>query len=226
MQMQPLKFRILIVDDEESGRTALHILLKKNFGAYIDSIQFAKSFEEAKEHLSLDTYHLIFLDINLRGISAFDLLTAIPTLSKVVFVTAYSEFILKALRNKAFDYLIKPIKEEELKECLGRLIIENDNDKATIHIKQHGITRVIKLKDIIFIEGDGPYSKFNLANEVVVTARTLKAIHQDLGDTFIRIHKTYMVNKLYIKGFNRETLILNNQKCLPVSRTGFKELST
>jgi len=220
-----MKFNILIVDDEESGRVSLHILLEKFFISYTQAIKIAKSFNEAEELLKTQVFQVVFLDINLKGLSAFDLLSSIPPNTKVVFITAYSEFVFKALRSKAFDYLLKPIKEDELRNCLNRIRKEEYNLNTTFHVKQHGKTRILNIRDILFIEGKGPYSKIHLKVEVIVTARTLKSVLLDLGDVFIRNHKTYAVNQLYIKSFNSNQLLLNNEQCLPVSRKGFKELS-
>src|ERR1017187_2402193 len=118
---EEMKYPILVVDDEASGRATLKILLERLFWAHTEFMDFSKSFDEAKSKFKTNQYDIVFLDVNLKGISAFDLLTFIPFATKVVFVTAYSEFMLKALRSKAFDYLVKPIKEEDLKDCLFRL---------------------------------------------------------------------------------------------------------
>lgn len=223
----PLKYPILIVDDEDSGRQSLKILLEKVFRAYIQKIDFAKSFAQAREMILEKEYQLIFLDINLKGISAFDLLKFIPPQAKIIFVTAYSEFMLQALRSKAFDYLVKPVKEEELDACLQRILQEQaaGGEQHTIHIRAGGMTRLIEKKDILYIEGDGPYSSIILKTEVIKTARTLKSMMAELDEQFIRIHKSYVVNKKYIRAFNMDKLILNNDQCLPVSRTGYKNLS-
>jgi DNA-binding LytR/AlgR family response regulator len=218
-------FNILIVDDEQSGRVSLHILLEKLFVSFTESIKIAKSFNEAELLLKDHVFQLVFLDINLKGFSAFDLLPNITPNTKVIFVTAYSEFVYKALRGKAFDYLLKPIKEEELRECLERIKKEEYGLNAVIHVKQNGNSRILNIRDILFIEADGPYSKIHLKIEVIVIARTLKSVLEDLGDAFIRNHKTYAVNQLYIKSFNSNQLLLNNERCLPVSRKGFRELS-
>src|ERR1022692_1221960 len=112
---------------------------------------FSKSFDEAKSNLQTNQYDIVFLDVNLKGISAFDLLTFIPIATKVVFVTAYSEFMLRALRSKAFDYLVKPIKEEDLKECLFRLqvALTSENGNLSLHIKQRGLTKILRYSEII-----------------------------------------------------------------------------
>lgn len=222
-----MKFSIHIVDDEHSGRTALKVLLEKSFWAHIESFTYSHTFEEAKEKLQSNKYDILFLDINLKGISAFELMTFIPIATKVVFVTAYSEFMLKALRNNAFDYLVKPIKEDELTQCLNRLQKELTlgSDERCLLIKQRGITMLCKHSDIFYIEGDGPYSIIFMQKETITTARTLKSLEPELGIGFIRIHKSYLVNKAFIKGYNKDNLILKNEQSLPVSRTGLKKFN-
>lgn len=226
--MNILKYKILIIDDELSGRMAMKILLDKIFWAYTEKLDFANTFEDAQLKFSSAIYDIIFLDINLKGVSAFDLLSSISGNAKVIFVTAYSEFMLKALRNKAFDYLMKPVKEIELAECLDRIKSETsiDNAKSSIQIKSQGVTRIIHLSEIIYIEGDGPYATLFLNNESIKTAKTIKSLILILNENFVRIHKSFLVNKNYIKGFNMDKLILHNKQCLPVSRTGYKNLST
>lgn len=221
-----MKYKILIVDDEESGRKTLQILLPKLFWAYIENISLAKDYKSASEKLIKEKFDIVFLDINLNGKSSFDLIAQIPQQPKIIFVTAYSEFMLQALREKAFDYLVKPVKEDELKNCLERITKDQqENDlQNSILIKSKGITRIITFNDILYIEGDGPYSIFHLKDEKIKTAKTLKSILPDLHKNFVRVHKSYVVNRTYIKGFTMDKLTLYNEKCLPVSRTGFKTL--
>lgn len=226
-RMDVMKYQILIVDDEDSGRQTMRILLDNSFWPYIQSIDFSKSFEEAQIKIIKSEFDLVFLDINLKGISAFDLLRFIPSSTKVIFVTAYSEFMLQALRSKAFDYLVKPVKQEDLTASLERLIKERENEDEVkkIHVKVKGITNIVALNEIVYIEGDGPYSIFHLKTKELKTAKTLKLISTELNKSFVRIHKSYLVNRRYINGFNMDKIILYNNKWLPVSRTGFKNLS-
>lgn len=227
---QPLKtgkLDILITDDELSGRISLKVLLDQEFWAHIGSIHFASSFEEAKKKVESIPFHLIFLDVNLKGISAFELLSFISAESRIVFVTAYSEFAIQALRSRAFDYLLKPVKPDELRHCLHRLIRELNfgNEESSLQIKSHGLTHIIPLAEILYLQGDGPYSTIIGTKEEYTTARTLKSFEEELSTHCVRIHKSFLVNRQYIKAYTREKLFLHNQQCLPVSRNGYKNLA-
>lgn len=226
-KQQNVKFKVLIVDDEDSGRQAVKILLEKTFWNYIDSIVFASDLEAAREKILSSYFDLVFLDINLKGLSAFDLLNHVHKSSKIIFVSAYSEYLLQALRNKAFDYLIKPIKEVDLINCLNRFVGEKESEKRswTIQVKSRGMNRILNINEIYYIKGDGPYSTIYLSNDHIKTAKTIKSLFPKLAFCFIRVHKSYLVNRNFIKSFNIEKVILQNEIWLPVSRTGFKILS-
>jgi len=101
---------------------------------------------------------------------------------------------------------------------------QSDLKDEYIHIKQRGLTRILKTAEIIYVEGDGPYSTIHLKDESCTTARTLKSLIPELGDKFVRIHKTYVVNRDYIKGFVNNKLTLTNDQNLPISRTGIKNI--
>ena len=223
-----MKLKALIVDDEHSGRTTLKILLNRDFNYLFDSITTSSSLEESIILVARETFDICFLDIELGTKSGFDFLSYLPTNTRVIFVTAYSEYAIKALRGKAFDYLLKPINPLDLKEAISRYEKEILITSSTnfILIKEHGFTIPIPLKEIHYIEAKGPYSKIHLVNSIeYTTAKTLKSLTDIVGQNFIRIHKSYTINREMIKSFKKNNLITITDICLPVSRVGAKVLS-
>lgn len=223
-----MRTRILIADDEQSGRVTMEILLKKLMYNRPFQHDVASSLDETKALLSQHQYDLIFLDINFKGISSFSVIDEIPKTAKLIFVTAYSEHAIEAIRSNAFDYLLKPVKEMELSACLNRYfsLINLPDSSAMIHIREKGFTRMFKLSDITHVKGNGPYSTLFTKQEQITTVRTLKSLIPELGQDFVRIHKSYLVNRNFIKGFQKDQIFLTHNICLPISRTGLKNLSS
>ena len=222
-----MKIKLLIADDEYSGRFILETLLRKEMDTHQNfEIDVVASLEEVVKQINSTTYDIIFLDINFKGESSFDIVDLIPKASKIVFVTAYGEHVINALRKSAFDYLLKPIKIEELSNCLKRYFITRKEVESTenIQIKEKGFTRWIQISEISHIRGQGPYAHIFVINEQITVARTLKSLMPELGNHFIRIHKSYLVNRKFIKAFQHDQIILINQVCLPISRNGLKNL--
>lgn len=206
----------------------MEILLKKLMYNRSFHFDIASSLDETKALLSQHHYDLIFLDINFKGVSSFSIMDEIPKETRLVFVTAYSEHAIDAIRSNAFDYLMKPIKENELSACLNRYfsLINPLDSIATISVREKGFTRMFKISDITHVKGNGPYSTLFTSKEQITTVRTLKSLLPELGQGFVRIHKSYLVNRNFIKGFKKNQIFLTNNICLPISRTGLKNLSS
>jgi len=223
-----MKINALIVDDEYSGRITLQILLQKEFSHLFDKIILASSLEEAIQKNTSETFHLCFLDIELNNDSGFSLLSHLSKATTVIFVTAYSEHAIKALREKAYDYLLKPVNPPELKSAISRYekeMMAVDLQKY-IFIKEQGYTVPVAFNEIEYLKANGPYSKVCLVNRTeYVLAKTLKTMSKCLNSDFIRIHKSYIVNKKMIQNFKKDRLITTTQICLPVSRVGARVLS-
>ncbi len=227
--MSNTKLTALIVDDEHSGRSSLKILLNKNCYYLFEKIITASSLDEAIQLTKEDHFNICFLDINLNNQSGFDLLPYLANDTKVIFVTAYSEFAIKAIKENAFDYLLKPINPAEFTLCVNRYekeVMDTKGSKKYLHIKDQGATIPIQLDEIEFLQAEGAYSKIHLTkNREYITAKTLKSMTDALGKDFIRIHKSYIINKMMIKSFKKNSLTTIHNTCLPVSRVGAKELS-
>lgn len=224
-----MRLKALIVDDDHNGRKAISILLKKHYYYLFAQIDTANSIDDARDKVNKSNYNLCFLNIQPGSQSGFELLPFLFSETRVIFFTPYSEIAIKAIKERAFDYILKPIDVVEFKACISRLEKEYAGGKEIkryLLIKEQGETIPIPIVDIEYLEADGAYSKIYLiTKEKYTTAKTLKALSNNLGDHFIRIHKSYMVNIEYVKSFKKDILTTSQNNNLPVSRVGSKELS-
>jgi two-component system, LytTR family, response regulator len=236
----------LIVDDEEYSRKSLYFLLQENCPEVAVG-GLAGSVAEARKQIEAGGIDLVFLDIAMPKENGFELL---PTIQKhnilVVFITAFDQYALKALKASAVDYLLKPIDIQELKiaveKCIGRkksfqpvanvervslsnlsenLSSRKKIDKITL-AHTHGF-HIVDTSDIVYIEADSNYSVFHLRNaDKLIISKPLKEF-EDMLDTsdFARIHKSAIINLEYISGYSNKhgfEVILEKDVVLPVSR--------
>lgn len=224
--------KALIVDDEFAARENLETLL----GRYCTSIEVAgklKSVQEARVFLDANTADILFLDIRMPGESGLDLLRTIDKKKyQVVFITAYDEYSLKALKLNAVDYLLKPINIEELKLCEQKLQSNNLMRKKFAEqqeIYDESLNRLLRFEDkkeeikkivishlqgysileinsIIYLEADTSYTIFHTRdNGKIVSSHNLKYFEELLDPSlFIRSHKSYLLNLNHFKHYNHK----------------------
>lgn len=234
--------KTLIVDDETSNRENLQQLLQ----VYAPDIQIcalSESVDDALQAIILHRPQLVFLDIQLHGKSGFDLLKQLGDINfEIIFVTAYDQYGIQAIKFAALDYLLKPIDIDELKQAvdkalkaiqqknknerLNHLLDYLKNDKkapARIALPMFSETRYVNIPDIVRCEADNTYTKFVITGgEYILVSKTLKEYADMLtGHGFIRAHQSHLVNMSYIKSWLREDggslLLIDNTK-IPVSK--------
>ena len=224
-------YRAIIIDDERNIREALEIMLGQNCPD-IDLVGTAASASEGRELLKFHAVDIIFLDISMPGEDGFTFLTTIPKENySIIFVTAYQEYALKALKASAIDYLLKPVNPIELKEAVSkaiqfhalrknredvRKVYQESLDDLQEHMRsedkpitkitvaeQFGF-RVLKVDEIMYLEADSNYSIIHLSglNKIVAT-RTLGDFEKVLDSPeFFRIHKSIIININFLKGYS------------------------
>lgn len=212
--------KVVLVDDEARARKSLANILHK-----AGDIRIAAEAADGKEALSVIAAHqpdIVFLDVKMPGMNGFELLDTIDKVMQrsfsVIFLTAYDEFAIKAIKYAAFDYLLKPVDEEELMKTISRYFSNNHpaQDAAALKyaVEQNTKIRIrsaqgyeyIDSSDVVYIEGDGNYSRFVLTDDDIRTvSRTLKDIGNELPEGFIRVHKKYFINKRYLLSFLRSS---------------------
>jgi two-component system, LytTR family, response regulator len=234
---------ILIVDDEEAAGNILKLLIEK----YIPgekNIRYCNTPEEALRVLPEFRPSLVMLDIEMPNMNGFDFLNkAVNCEFDVIFTTAYDKYAIKAIRFSALDYLLKPVDILELQNAVNRHIVKlNSNNhsgqkelvgnliqnlkqkdpqefKLAISVKE-GVF-LFEPKEIICLEGQNNYTKFSFTNQKpLLVAKTLKEYDDILSEhNFVRVHKSFLVNKEHVKRMDNEGLIwLTNNVNVPVSR--------
>ena len=234
--------RTIIIDDEPNSWETLELMLKP----YEHDLEILDSCGNQQEAIkSIQKYQpdLIFLDIEMPGMSGFEMLQKISPLNfDVVFTTAYDRYAINAIRVSALDYLLKPIDTDELRsvvirckeknrrkispqqfEILFNHITHKNFQTSNIALPTLDGLLFIKTNNIIRCEANGSYTKFFLNNkETILVSRNLKEFEEVLPKSeFFRIHESHIINlpfvKKYIKGDGGQ-VILNDGSVLDVAR--------
>jgi two-component system LytT family response regulator len=197
-------YRAIIVDDESIGINTLKILIER----YAPTIKIVATATEPEKGISLiEDYKpdIVFLDISMPRINGFELLDRLDYKNfKLVFTTAHEEYALKAIKNKAYDYLLKPIDIDELKQCVKSITVDIIEKKEVQKTSLPGIIEIavkdgilfIKPEDIIRLEASGSYTTFHLTNNTKhVISKKLKDYEAILDpSSFYRCHNSHIIN--------------------------------
>lgn len=220
----------IIIDDE--------ILNIKNLEWYISEnlpdLELLNSFtniQNASDFITKNCIDLIFLDIQMPLGSGFDLLEMFPERSfQVIFVTAFEEYALKAIKAGATDYILKPILKSELiaaVEKAKKIHHQNNQFKksAKICLQNAEGRYFVEPEEILYIQGIDNISKvFLTQNRKIILSKSLKYFEENLQNQFFRIHKSFIVNIHECKKIDAAQLLLSlsNGVKLPISRRNFK----
>lgn len=168
---------------------------------------------------------IVFLDIEMDGINGLDVASRLPKDTCFIFTTAYLRYALDGFDLDAVDYLHKPFAYSRFltafSKALRRIGRERINTTTQcIVVKQDYNNINIPLDDILYIEAVEAYSKiFRLTGECIISRILLKNLLAMLpSESFLRIHRSFVVSKSKIKSFNKQEITLNNAKVLPVGR--------
>lgn len=239
----------VIVDDEIKALQSLSWELT-NFS---DEIHVEASFTdpfEALTYLEHNTPDCLFLDIEMPTMDGFQFIQKLKNKDfPVVITTAYNQYAIKALKNEAIDYLLKPIDTDDLKDTITKIKKFNARhytadklEKILLNFNTNSIHRKItfntdgkliflEANDILYVESDGNYSTVYLTDgQKIVLTRKLKEVHELLpSETFFRIHNSYVINLTKIKEFLKTDgyVVLSSNHKIPVSRqkkSGFLDM--
>jgi two-component system LytT family response regulator len=222
------QIRTIIVDDEPNARRALRGLLEENF-SQVEVLAECKDVPEAVKTIHKLKPDLVFLDIEMPGYTGFELLDFFDEQSiqfKIVFVTAYSDYSLRAFEISAVDYILKPVRAEHIARALKKINIEkpateniqykvlkdnftNQLDKKIV-LQTAETIFVVRMDDIIYLQADGSYTRFYTTSHGVltITKKLIDFEYLENSGPFFRTHRSYIVNLNYIKKVDKKEFIL------------------
>lgn len=233
--------RCVIVEDEEMARNVLKSLLAQ----YCQDVMVCAEADDivsGKNMIETFRPDLVFLDIEMPGGSGFKLLTSIDNVDfEVVFVTAYEQFAIKAIRHDALDYILKPIDPKELvaavekvKEAKYKKTLKKQYDNLLKNIDPEQLVvrkisisttdkiHLIDVDDIIRCESDNYYTIIYFKDGTsLMVSKTLKEMDQKLQEyDFVRTHKSHLVNMRCIKNFIKDEMmvLMTDDTKVPVSK--------
>lgn len=202
------------------------------------------SFENSGEMTPeiMSEFELIFLDIEMPGIDGMELanllrarqedmaVTAFGSLPLIVFVTGYKEYMGQAFAVNAFDYLVKPISDEMFRESYNRAKkhIESICKKdAVLSIKNSGKTYTINISNIKYVESLNRKNMIHFKNgDEFGYYGSMNDLEKELGNSFFRIHKGYIVNMMYIQKYDRSSVTVGTDETLLMSKYRYQDFVT
>jgi two-component system LytT family response regulator len=230
----------IIIDDEERARNTLSSLLL-NYCPEISVLATCANVPDGVLAINKHKPDVVFLDIEMPDYNGFELLGFFREIDfDIIFVTAYSEYAIKAFEISAVDYILKPIDIDQLKNSVEKLkqkklhsqmqeqiellkeSYKGDDIRKIALSMSNGLT-FVEIADIVLLEADGAYTTFYLKDgQKIVVSKKLKFYEDILSNRsfFFRTHRSYVINVNFIKKYSRSenAILMDNDTSITISR--------
>lgn len=235
------KYRAIIIDDEEDSRSNTRNMIQ-NYCEELEIVGEADNGPDGKKKIQELKPHVVFLDINMPGMNGFQMLEGIYQRDFcVIFLTAYSEHGITAVKAGATDYLLKPLMLSELQGAVRKVVQhyeakgiaphgKPDENKNLVLINHSKGFTLVDFKDIVWLEASDNYTNLFLnGQKKIVASKTLKEFEAILPDTdFFRIHRSALINIHYVKEYSNNEggeVILSDGTHVQVSKARTQEFA-
>ncbi len=222
----------IVVDDSLMARQTLKLLIDQ-----VDSLNLKKECEnsiEAFNYLKTESVDLVFLDVEMPGMTGVELVKNLKSPPIIIFVTSKKEYAVEAFELNVADYIIKPVtlprfmaaveKAQEIADSKGKKVEMNDKDKDYVFVRSNSALTKIKLNDIQYVQALGDYVNIYSAGKRHVVHCTLKSMEEKLpSDKFFRLHRSYLVALDHIEQVEENTLYIGEHP-IPIGEQFKKEL--
>lgn len=243
--------KTIIIDDEPLAIESLKLILNKWCREDVQVMATSNSPQLGKSLIEEHKPDLVFLDVEMPGMSGIDLLRSIPNQEfRVVFVTAFDAYIIDALRLSAMDYLMKPVEADEIVNIITKIKNEAKKNKNNLSDQVHGLEKIllqsskaidprigiamaerivfVNVQDILYCEANGVYTNIFLRDgKKIVASKPLGDFEEQLVQyRFFRIHHSTLINLNFIKEIQRSNggfVVMINGAKLEVSHRKRKD---
>lgn len=241
--------KTVIIEDEKAIRSVLRSMLENYCADSVEIVGEADSVPDAAHLIRRKKPDLVLLDVQLAKGTGFEVLNLTRECEyEVIFITAYDQYAIKAIKFSALDYLMKPIDPDELEAAIKKAeesisakqenirlksLLENNPEESfppqQLVIASTDGYQILQTQDIIYLEADGGYTSIFLTDgQKVISSKTLKTYEELLKESrFSRVHHSFLVNFTHIKAVVNKGncfAIMSNEAEIPVSRRKRAEL--
>ncbi len=226
------KWNCIIVDDEDVDRLMV-VSFAKRFPK-LNIIGAFNSAEQALVVLNQEKIDILFLDIDLPGLNGFEFRKKASEVPACVFITGHAEYAAESFELETIDFIVKPLRFDRFEKAMQRvelfleikqkaLLFELSFGDDTIEIKEGTQKTKLKLSDILYLEALKDYTLLVTAQKKhCVWSNIGSLLKQDPFQSFIRIHKSYAIQKPFVQKIGAQEILLTNGATLPVGRN-YKE---
>ncbi|WP_029271673.1 LytTR family DNA-binding domain-containing protein [Flavobacterium sp. KJJ] len=226
------KYTCIIIDDDEIDRLTVVSFAKKF--PILDILGVFESAEEALPFIEKEKVDILFLDIDMPGLNGIEFRKQALEIPVCIFITAHPEHAVESFEIETLDFIVKPLKLDRFAQTVSRieefmeiklkaLLFEASIGGDTIYIKEGHEQTKVKLHDILYLEALKDYT-------LIITNKKRHCVLSSIGNllkedhfqSFIRIHRSFAVQKQFIQKINSSEIILNNNIAIPVGRS-YKE---
>lgn len=240
---------VIVEDNLKSAKLLVHFL--NTYCPSINIVGVAHNVKDAIKLINETKPKVLFLDIMLDGLDSFELLEKVDYKeAKIVFVTSYEKYAIKAFEYNAVDYLLKPINIKKIIATVDKLHKDVMNENYTFSKQINNLTsymqnmhkaqsfiavptlkkvEFIPLENLMYLKSDGSYTVFYLSDKSSIIASKNIGNYEDITENanFFRIHKSYIVNLEYVKRIDKldgHSCVLKNNVSLPIAKRRFEGL--
>lgn len=220
------KIKVIVVDDEKFARQSIVGILTENF-LNVEILCECENVPQAVKAINTHKPQIVFLDIEMpqqNGFSLFDYFEQEDLIFKVVFVTAFNEYALKAIQLSALDYILKPPKVEDIKRALTKSENFFTSQKTISNLKNNLSSTIdkkiilqtadhiytVQLKNIVFFKADGNYTQIHTTTHgvLLITKKLSEFEYLENEDFFFRSHRSFLINLQEISKIDKKDFVV------------------